>query len=316
MPVDVVEFVLGGLAASCAVVFTNPLEVVKTRFQLQGELRALGTYHRHYRNVFHAFYIIGRFDGLVALQSGLGPAIVYQMMQNGTRLGTYQLMQDFLTKNSTSSRARIVPTILAAGIAGSLGAFVSSPMYLIKTQMQSQSVEVIAVGHQHEHTNWMRGLRRVYVEGGIPGLWRGVSAQTARNGIGSMVQLPAFTASKQWVADTQVFSPNSYFVPIIASMIAGAGNVVVMTPLDVISTRLYNQGLDNRGKGLYYRGFWDCVVKILRQEGPLGFYKGWSASWFRLAPQTVLSLSFWDVARKHYHRHLERREKLMTDGVP
>eukprot|EP00057_Strongylocentrotus_purpuratus_P007823 XP_011662297.1 PREDICTED: solute carrier family 25 member 35-like [Strongylocentrotus purpuratus] len=91
-------------------------------------------------------------------------------------------------------------------------------------------------------------------------------------------------------------------------MVAGAANVVVMTPLDVISTRMYNQGVDERGKGLYYRGVWDCATKIWRKEGLVGFYKGWSASWFRLAPQTVLSLSFWDLGRKLYYRNFDKNQ--------
>ena len=57
-----VEFVIGGLAASGAGFFTNPLEVAKTRMQLQGELIARGQHAVHYRNVVHAFYTIGRVD--------------------------------------------------------------------------------------------------------------------------------------------------------------------------------------------------------------------------------------------------------------
>ncbi|XP_011662300.2 solute carrier family 25 member 35-like [Strongylocentrotus purpuratus] len=308
MPIDVIEFGLGGAAAACAVLFTNPLEVVKTRFQLQGELKAWGTYQRHYRNVFHAFYTIGRYDGLLALQAGLPPAIIYQILQNGTRLGTYQSLIDMgLTKNK-AGQTSLPKTMLAAGIAGYAGAFVSSPMYLIKTQMQSQSREVIAVGHQHTHSGWLQGLKRIYVEGGVKGLWRGVNAQTMRNGIGSVAQLTAFSQTKDFVTKTEVFRPGSLFIPIIASMVAGAANVVVMTPLDVISTRMYNQGVDERGKGLYYRGVWDCATKIWRKEGLVGFYKGWSASWFRLAPQTVLSLSFWDLGRKLYYRNFDKNQ--------
>lgn len=43
-----VEFLLGGLATCGASFFTNPLEVVKTRMQLQGELRAHGEYAVHF----------------------------------------------------------------------------------------------------------------------------------------------------------------------------------------------------------------------------------------------------------------------------
>ena len=41
---NAVEFLLGGLATSGAGVFTNPLEVVKTRMQLQGELKVRGAW--------------------------------------------------------------------------------------------------------------------------------------------------------------------------------------------------------------------------------------------------------------------------------
>ncbi|CAI9582944.1 unnamed protein product, partial [Staurois parvus] len=40
-----VDFVLGASACCMACVFTNPLEVVKTRLQLQGELRSRGDVH-------------------------------------------------------------------------------------------------------------------------------------------------------------------------------------------------------------------------------------------------------------------------------
>jgi len=54
------ECILGAAAASSACLFTNPLEVAKTRMQLQGELKARGEYARHYKNVFQAFYTIAR----------------------------------------------------------------------------------------------------------------------------------------------------------------------------------------------------------------------------------------------------------------
>jgi len=48
-------------ATMCAALFSNPLEVVKTRMQLQGELQARGEYVRPYRNAFHAFGTIWKY---------------------------------------------------------------------------------------------------------------------------------------------------------------------------------------------------------------------------------------------------------------
>jgi len=73
------EYVCGAMSGTAACVFTNPLDVVKTRLQLQGELQARGQHVVHYRNTLHAFYTIARNDGILALQKGrfLGHARVH-----------------------------------------------------------------------------------------------------------------------------------------------------------------------------------------------------------------------------------------------
>ena len=85
-------------------------------------------------------------------------------------------------------------------------------------------------------------------------------------------------------------------------MMSGAVVVLFMTPFDVVSTRLYNQGTDTQGRGLNYRGVTDCFQKMLQTEGVLGFYKGVGASFFRLGPHTVLSLVLWDQIRNFYNK--------------
>ena len=125
------EFLVGGIAASAAGFFTNPLEVVKTRLQLQGELKARGHYAVHYRNVFHAFFAIGRVDGVFALQKGLVPAMWYQFLMNGVRLGAYQWMgnRHWLTRDDGMLS---FPRCIGAGaVAGSMGAFIASPTYMV-----------------------------------------------------------------------------------------------------------------------------------------------------------------------------------------
>ncbi|XP_022618497.1 solute carrier family 25 member 35 [Seriola dumerili] len=296
------DFVLSGVAACGACLFTNPLEVVKTRMQLQGELQSRGTYQVYYRNVFHAFYTIGKVDGLAGLQKGLAPGLVYQFFMNGVRLGSYAIIESSGYIH-TNGRVSALKTTLAGAVAGVVGAVMGSPVYLVKTHLQSQSTSSIAVGHQYKHQGMIHALAAIYREHGILGLWRGSSAAVPRVSVGSAAQLSTFSSSKELVIDLQVFAKDSWLVALSAGMISSVVVVLAMTPFDVVSTRLYNQPVDQLGKGQLYKGFTDCFSKTLRKEGLTGLYKGLGASYFRLGPHTILSLFFWDELRKLYQQY-------------
>ena len=126
-----IEFILGGLATSGAGFFTNPLEVVKTRMQLQGELKAKGQYPVHYRHVFHAFYTIARNDGIKALQKGLVPALWYQFFMNGVRLGTFQAFDNMGFTRNRDGHVSFYKSVCVGALAGCIGAIVGSPFYMV-----------------------------------------------------------------------------------------------------------------------------------------------------------------------------------------
>ncbi|XP_028854446.1 solute carrier family 25 member 34 [Denticeps clupeoides] len=291
------DFALGALACCGACIFTNPLEVVKTRLQLQGELRARGSYERHYRGVLQALWLVGRNDGLRGLQKGLSAGLLYQGLMNGVRLGFYSYIEDVGLSDTPGK------SLLAGATAGALGAFIASPAYLVKTHLQAQTVEAIAVGHQHNHQGVSNAFATIYRRDGVVGLWRGVNGAVPRVMVGSAAQLATFSSAKDWVSHTQWFHLNSWLIPLTAAMISGIAVTITMTPFDVISTRLYNQPVDELKKGRLYAGFLDCLVKVSRTEGLLGLYKGIGPVFIRLAPHTTLSMLLWDLMRQkalHY----------------
>lgn len=80
----VMDFLLAGVATSGACIVSNPMEVVKTRMQLQGELAKTAVAGNavptvRYRNFAHGFYTICRTEGLVGIQRGLLPGMAYQV---------------------------------------------------------------------------------------------------------------------------------------------------------------------------------------------------------------------------------------------
>jgi solute carrier family 25 protein 34/35 len=112
------DFAIAGAAAVGACFFTNPLEVLKTRMQLQGELRSKGEHAIHYRNVVHAAYVVAKNDGALALQKGLVPALWVQLIMNGMRLGvtvkSSTVSQNFLQERFSSGKTVATLRIKAA----------------------------------------------------------------------------------------------------------------------------------------------------------------------------------------------------------
>jgi len=307
--------------------------------QLQGELKSKGTYQIYYRNVFHAAWTIMRVEGILALQKGLGPAILYQFVMNGVRLGTFQTLvnrgmtadkerrrkeqrqnngsisttstsrSSSSSSSSSSGSGNLARSALAGAVGGALGGIVGSPLYLIKTQLQSRALQAIAVGHQHRHTSTYHALRDIHRQHGLRGLWRGVEGAVPRLMLGSALQLSTFSYIKEavrksgWVEDER-------WVPVLASLLSSVNIILFMEPLDVVRTRLYNQPTDGQGKGIYYRGFVDCFSKVVEKEGFFhGMYKGAGAAYCRMAPQAILGLSFWDSFRRIWYGRGGGREE-------
>nr|XP_054397133.1 solute carrier family 25 member 34 isoform X2 [Pongo abelii] len=237
-----VDLVLGASACCLACVFTNPLEVVKTRLQLQGELQARGTYPRPYQGFIASVAAVARADGLWGLQKGLAAGLLYQGLMNGVRFYCYSLAcQAGLAQQPGG-------TVVAGAVAGALGAFVGSPAYLIKTQLQAQTVAAMAVGHQHNHQTVLRALETIWRQQGLLGLWQGVGGAVPRVMVGSAAQLATFASAKAWVQKQQWLPEDSWLVALAGGMISSIAVVVVMTPFDVVSTRLYNQPVDRAGR--------------------------------------------------------------------
>ncbi|CAJ0759134.1 23943_t:CDS:2, partial [Entrophospora sp. SA101] len=264
-------FFVGGVAACGAVTFTNPWEVVKTRLQLQGELaRGNSNYIKPYTNVFQAFSMIVRREGLRGIQKGIGPAYVYQLVMNGSRLGFYDPIRNSLIGFLNVSNTSMPISILSGGLAGVIGAALGSPFYLVKTRMQSHSQHIMAVGHQHSYKNTFDALKQISKKGGIKDLFRGVDAAMLRTGVGSATQLSSYFYIKRWTIQETGLTDSDILVHVFSSLLSGLCVCTAMNPFDVISTRIL------------YKNTLDCFIKTVRTEGIFGLYKGFVAHYFRI----------------------------------
>ncbi|KAF9119472.1 Mitochondrial oxaloacetate carrier protein [Mortierella sp. GBA39] len=301
-PSAVLGFIAGGLAACGAVTLTNPAEVIKTRLQLQGELaRQVPGSQRIYTNFGQAMVHILRYEGVRGIQRGLGCAYMYQLLMNGTRLGLYDPIKHqihHLLKTDPAKPSYPV-NIVAGGTGGVLSALLASPLFLVKTRLQSYtSHEPSRVGHQHYYRHTFHALGSIYKSEGFKGLYRGVDASMLRTGMGSSVQLPLYDFVKQQLIQVGKLE-NGSLCHGLSSLISGFFVCTVMNPFDIISTRMFNQATDPiTGKGSLYRNPLDCFLKTVRAEGVTALYKGFTAHYLRIGPHTIFTFVFMEQTKK------------------
>ncbi|CAI4944682.1 ANM_HP_G0023130.mRNA.1.CDS.1 [Saccharomyces cerevisiae] len=287
------SFVAGGLAACIAVTVTNPIELIKIRMQLQGEMSASAA--KVYKNPIQGMAVIFKNEGIKGLQKGLNAAYIYQIGLNGSRLGFYEpirssLNQLFFPDQEPHKVQSVGVNVFSGAASGIIGAVIGSPLFLVKTRLQSYS-EFIKIGEQTHYTGVWNGLVTIFKAEGVKGLFRGIDAAILRTGAGSSVQLPIYNTAKNILVKNDLMKDGPA-LHLTASTISGLGVAVVMNPWDVILTRIYNQ------KGDLYKGPIDCLVKTVRIEGVTALYKGFAAQVFRIAPHTIMCLTFMEQTMK------------------
>lgn len=200
------DFAIGGAAAMCAGLFSNPFDVIKTRQQLQGELtQNKKVIQLPYKGMWQSIKSVIQAEGIRGLQKGLGPALSFQFVMNGTRLGLFQTVdQKRWTFDPKTNAHSPVLCVFWGGVAGVVGSAVGCPLYMVKTQIQAQSHGKFAVGFQHNHTGTVDGLLTAYRSKGMRGLWHGFTGIVPRTAVASAIQLTTFTQCKDFFADYEV----------------------------------------------------------------------------------------------------------------
>ncbi|RHZ30625.1 hypothetical protein DYB26_001358, partial [Aphanomyces astaci] len=148
-----VEFMLAGSATALATIASNPMEVVKTRMQLQGELAGKND-RLAYRSFRHALYMIGKTEGIRGLQSGLVAGMAY---------------------NSDNT----IIMLTAAAVSGLVVTTCMHPFDVVATRLSNQPV---VAGRGQLYSGVVDCLRKTWATEGLRGLCKGWTAHYFRVG--------------------------------------------------------------------------------------------------------------------------------------
>jgi hypothetical protein len=285
--------IAGGLSSMTISSLLNPVDLIKTRLQTASANSSSSA------NGFIACSrnIIQQEGGLLAMwKVGLAVTATRSLCYSGLRLGLYEPVRDvtsslILSNNNQSDQdAGLIIKAISGFSTGMLGAAIVNPLDLVKIRLQSVNNAV------QKQTIIQTFSDIIRTEGIIKGLYKGTSVTCIRAAFLTAAQMSSYDHSKYLLTThfPTVFDREFFGTHVLCAVIASVVTTFTYAPLDTVKTRYMNDRAANK----QYNGVVDCLIKIGKNEGVRGLYRGAFANLTRLAPHFVLSFPLYEAIRK------------------
>uniref|UniRef100_A0A4W4GZQ0 EF-hand domain-containing protein n=1 Tax=Electrophorus electricus TaxID=8005 RepID=A0A4W4GZQ0_ELEEL len=278
------RFTLGSIAGAAGATAVYPIDLVKTRMQNQ---RSTGSFvgELMYKNSFDCAKKVLRYEGFFGFYRGLLPQLIGVAPEKAIKLTVNDFVRDkFTSKDNTIPLAA---EVLAGGCAGGSQVIFTNPLEIVKIRLQVAGE--ITTGPRVRALTVLREL-------GFFGLYKGAKACFLRDIPFSAIYFPVYAHTKTMLADEE--GRLGALQLLTAGAIAGVPAASLVTPADVIKTRLQ---VAARAGQTTYSGVIDCFRKIMREEGFRAFWKGAGARVCRSSPQFGVTLVTYELLQRWFY---------------
>lgn len=268
----IIKALISGVSCAIVSVILNPFDVVKIRMQNHSD-----AYPWPERNLFKGALHIYKEEGIRGLGRGIEASVLRELLYSSIRIGAYEPIRHMLHADDPKTASPFVK-YLSSLLSGGVGAVLANPTDLVKVTFQANMP-----GIELPFRSTLGAFSNIYQNGGIRGLYKGTLATATRAALLTSAQLGSYDSIKNNLLMGYFGMKDGFLLHLSASMLASVITCTAANPADVVKTRYMS---DHIGK---YKGPLHCAITTLREGGVSIFFKGWTPSYCRLGPHTIMS---------------------------
>ncbi|KAB2618105.1 folate transporter 1 [Pyrus ussuriensis x Pyrus communis] len=269
----------GAVAGFATVAAMHPLDVVRTRFQVNdGRVLNLPTY----KNTAHAIFTIARAEGLRGLYAGFSPAVLGSTVSWGLYFFFYGRAKERYSKDREKQLSAGLH-LASAAEAGALVSLCTNPIWLVKTRLQLQT----PLHQTRPYSGFYDALRTIIREEGWAALYKGLLPSLFLVSHGA-IQFTAYEELRKIVANFKSKKKQNGFWKFDYAALGGSSKVIRSR----LQQRPSSEGIPR------YMDSWHVVRETARFEGVRGFYKGITPNLLKNVPAASITFIVYENVLK------------------
>lgn len=255
--------------------FRYPLDVVKTRVQLQGKVPVPG--QDHYTSMMDCFRKIIKNEGAGRLYRGIAAPIMMEAPKRATKFAANDSWGVFYRNLFGVQKQNQSLAILTGATAGATESFVVVPFELVKIRLQDKA----SAGKYNGLVDCV--VKTVKAEGPLA-LYNGLESTAWRHILWNAGYFGCIFQVKSLLPTPEVGNKfQQTRNDLLSGAIGGTVGTILNTPMDVAKTRIQNSPRI-KGAALKYNWAWPALGTIMKEEGFAALYKGFLPKVLRLGP--------------------------------
>lgn len=284
-------FTAGALAGVTELLCLYPLDVVKTRIQLQGKVPVPG--QESYNGMIDCFQKIVKTEGFGRLYRGLVPPLMLEAPKRAVKFAANDFWATTYKSLTGSDKLTQNLSLLTGMSAGATESVVVVPFELVKIRLQDRNSSYKGPIDVVVKTVKAQGIFGLY--GGLEStFWRHVWWNGGY--FASIFKVKAMMPK----ADSKA---REIFNNFVSGSVGGFLGTVVNTPFDVVKSRIQNSVV-LPGQKPKYGWTYPAIATIAKEEGAGALYKGFIPKVLRLAPGGGVLLVVVEVVTTYFRKQL------------